>query len=260
MIIAVLYFCVIIFANTIGAVSGMGGGVLIKPIFDLIGAHSVEAISFYSTVAVFTMSVVSTTRQLKLGTKFDWKIVGWLSAGSVLGGILGNVTFERLLAFFSEAFYVQLLQIALTIATLIFAFLFVKYEFKTYMFTTVYAYLLCGMTLGFLASLLGIGGGPINVALLMLLFSFPIKDATVYSICIIFCSQLAKLVTIATMTGFERYDLSMLLAIIPAAVIGGLFGAQLSNLLTEKKVALVFQGVVFLVLMINLYNGWKILF
>ena len=42
-----LYFFVIVIANTIGAISGMGGGVLIKPTFDLIGAHSVVAISFY---------------------------------------------------------------------------------------------------------------------------------------------------------------------------------------------------------------------
>ena len=41
-----LYFFVIVIANTIGAISGMGGGVLIKPTFDLIGAHSVVAISF----------------------------------------------------------------------------------------------------------------------------------------------------------------------------------------------------------------------
>ena len=42
----VLYFIIIILANTIGAISGMGGGVLIKPVFDAIGAHSVPAITF----------------------------------------------------------------------------------------------------------------------------------------------------------------------------------------------------------------------
>ena len=62
--IGLIYFLVIVLANAVGAVSGMGGGVLIKPIFDFIGAHSVAAISFYSATAVFTMSIVSTARQL----------------------------------------------------------------------------------------------------------------------------------------------------------------------------------------------------
>ena len=44
--IGLIYFVVIVLANTVGAISGMGGGVLIKPILDLIGAHSVAGISF----------------------------------------------------------------------------------------------------------------------------------------------------------------------------------------------------------------------
>ncbi|WP_148793570.1 sulfite exporter TauE/SafE family protein, partial [Enterococcus faecium] len=58
-------------------------------------------------------------------------------------------------------------------------------------------YLICGGVLGFLASFLGIGGGPVNVSLLMLMFALPIKEATLYSLSTIFFSQLAKLVTIA---------------------------------------------------------------
>lgn len=113
--------------------------------------------------------------------------------------------------------------------------------------------------LGFLASLLGIGGGPINVSLLMLLFSLPIKEATVYSICTIFFSQFAKLLTIALTTGFSRYDLTILWFVIPAAVIGGLLGAKFSKILSPEKVTIVFQGVVLLVLFINLYNGYYLL-
>lgn len=41
-----LYFIVIILANTVGSLSGMGGGVIIKPVLDAIGAHSVGTISF----------------------------------------------------------------------------------------------------------------------------------------------------------------------------------------------------------------------
>lgn len=71
-VIGIIYFIVIVLANTIGAVSGMGGDVIIKPIFDFMSAHDVAATSFYAATAVFTMSVVSTTRQLTSGRKFNW--------------------------------------------------------------------------------------------------------------------------------------------------------------------------------------------
>lgn len=256
--IGILYFIVIILANTVGAISGMGGGVLIKPIFDFIGAHSVAAISFYSTTAVFTMSIVSTARQLSSGRKFDWRIAGGVSAGAVLGGVLGNTAFELFLKLFSDEKLVQLIQIALTILTLLFAFLYTRCDWRSFHFHSLGAYFGCGLLLGFLASLLGIGGGPINVSLLMLLFALPIKEATMYSICTIFFSQFSKLLTIALSTGFARYDLSMLVYIIPAAIIGGTMGAKFSHLLSAKKVTMVFQLVILLVLLINLYNGYQI--
>ncbi|WP_319468477.1 sulfite exporter TauE/SafE family protein [uncultured Trichococcus sp.] len=254
----IIYFTVIVLANAVGAISGMGGGVIIKPMLDFIGAHSVSAISFYSTVAVFTMSVVSTVRQLRTGMKVVWHIVGWISVGAVFGGILGNISFERLMYLLSDDRAVQLIQIALTVATLIFAFLYTRYPFGNYHLMHPGWYLICGLVLGFLASLLGIGGGPINVALMMVMFSLPIKEATIYSICTIFFSQLAKLITIAVTTGFARYDMQILWYVIPAAVLGGLVGAKASRLLSVKKVVFVFQGVILLVLAINLYNGYKL--
>src|SRR5699024_12582131 len=120
-------------------------------------------------------------------------------------------------------------------------------------------YSLVGLSLGFLASLLGIGGGPINVAMLLLCFGMPIKSATVYSIITILFSQLAKILTIASTTGFGRYDLKLLYYVIPAAVIGGFLGALLSGRLKDQSVRRVYQVILFLVLCINGYNGIQIL-
>lgn len=260
MLNGILYFIVIVLANTVGAISGMGGGVIIKPVMDFIGADSVAAVSFFSTVAVFTMSLVSTSRQLKNGRKFNWSLVTWISVGAVLGGILGNMFFEFLLSIFAADTSVQLLQIILTAVTLIFAFLHTKYNWKNFRLNHVLWYSVCGLLLGFLSSLLGIGGGPINVSLLILLFSMPIKEATVYSIATIFFSQLSKIITIAFTTGFIRYDLTMLYFVIPAAIVGGLVGSKVSNLLSPAMVTRIFQGVIILVLFINLYNGWQIIY
>ena len=257
--IGILYFLVILIANTVGAISGMGGGVLIKPIFDFIGADSVASVSFFSTVAVFTMSLVSTIRQLQSGMKIKLFIVLNISLGAIIGGILGNNCFEFLLRHISSEDNLLLIQIFITILTLLFAFYYNRKPFAAYHFASWFWYLLCGVFLGFLASFLGIGGGPINVSLLMLLFSFPIKEAAVYSIATIFFSQLAKILTITFTTGFYRYNMHMLYFIIPAAILGGLFGAKCSNLFSEKRVSFVFQIVILLVITINLFNGWQLL-
>ena len=112
---------------------------------------------------------------------------------------------------------------------------YTKYDWPGFQLKKNFWYCFCGLVLGFLASLLGIGGGPINVSLLMLMFALPIKEATVYSICTIFSSQLAKIVTIAGTTGFGLYDLKILWFVIPAAIVGGLLGAKVSTVLSPQK-------------------------
>ncbi|MCD5002369.1 sulfite exporter TauE/SafE family protein [Enterococcus saccharolyticus] len=256
--IGIIYFFVIIVANTLGSVSGMGGGILIKPIFDLINVHSVSAISFYSSVAVFVMSIVSVTRQMKDSKKFNWIIAGWVSLGSISGGILGSITLEFFLKAFENESVVQWIQIILTIITLVFAFLYTRFEWESFCLSSTLAFYICGLVLGFLASLLGIGGGPINVSLLMLIFGFSIKNAAVYSLCTIFFSQFAKLLTIGFTTGFAQYDLNLLWFIIIAAVLGGLLGSKVSSLLSPKKVVIVFQVLIIIVLLINVYNGLQL--
>lgn len=256
--IGILYFCVIIFANTIGAISGMGGGVLIKPIFDLINVHSVAAISFYSSVAVLTMSIVSTYKQLKNDVHVNWMFACQISIGAILGGMIGNTVFEKLLLVFSEGREVLLIQIVLTVVTLVFSFIYSKNKWSNFSFHSSAFKMGLGFLLGFLASLLGIGGGPINVALLMLLFNFPIKQATVYSIITIFFSQLSKIIIIVSTVDMSRYDLSMLYFIIPAAVLGGFFGSFISKKATDEQVNRIYQWVIILILMLNIYNGWKV--
>lgn len=255
--IGLLYAVIIILANTVGAISGMGGGVIIKPIFDAIGADSVAAISFYSTVAVFTMSIVSTWRQRK-NLKIDGKKAGLISGGAILGGIVGNIIFEQLLKLLGQD-PVQLTQIIVTVITIAFSWYVSDGKWNLHLKGSSW-YVITGLALGFLASFLGIGGGPINVALLILCFGMEIKTATVYSIITIFFSQFAKILTIALGMGFARYDLTMLVYIVPAAVVGGFLGATFSGILSVKKVRLVYQIVLLFVLLINIYNGVGIVF
>jgi len=258
MIIGIIYFFVIVITNTLGSISGMGGGVIIKPVFDAIGYHSISAISFYSATAVFTMSIVSTWRRIKAGVKLNLPIALLTSVGSIFGGVFGDLVFEHLLDVLPREEMVSLVQIVITIIVLVFALIYTRSHWKSFNITKKYTFFLTGLGLGFIASLLGIGGGPINVAVLMLFFGMPIKDATFYSIITILFSQMAKLVTIGTTGGFLNYDLSMLWYIVPAAIIGGLLGAKFSNVLPEKVVSYVFQAIIVVVIILNIVNGIRI--
>lgn len=255
MSIALIYFLVIILACSVGALTGMGGGVIIKPVFDAIGAHNLVSISFYSSMAVFTMAVVSTIRQWKNGVTFKRNQAFVMIIGSVMGGFLGNLTFEHLLVIFPKESMVQWIQIVITVISLLFALLYTWRNWQSFNLKSLWWYLGVGVVLGYLASLLGIGGGPINVALLMLCFGLPIKTATVFSIVTILFSQLSKLVTIGFTLGYQEFDLTILAAVIPASIIGGLLGARLSKVLMDRIVLVAYQVVVILVIILNITNG-----
>ncbi len=70
--------------------------------------------------------------------------------------------------------------------------IFVSGNFKTFNVKNPIAILLSGVLLDTAAAFLGIGGGPINVAFLTLMFSFTMRDAAVYSVAVIFFSPNAQ--------------------------------------------------------------------
>ena len=256
--VGILYFLIVIFSNALGSLSGMGGGIIIKPIFDLVSVHTIVEITFYSSVAVFTMAVVSVWRQLSNGLKIDLKVAIATSIGAFFGGVIGNVILNQLIFVIKNPDLVLLIQIVLTIITLIISSLYIKYQWRQYQITSVFWYLMTGVLLGVLGSLLGIGGGPINVTLLIFMFAIPVKEATVYSIIIILVSQFSKLTSVFFTTGFQEFDLNILYFIIPAAIGGGFLGARLSNIFSSEKVSKVFQYTIGLIIALNIYNGIQI--
>ena len=90
-----IYFMVVWIATTAGALTGMGGGVIIKPVLDVIGEYDAATIGVLCSCTVFTMSIVSIHKQVRQKAKIDLSIALPLSAGSILGGWSG----ERLLRY-----------------------------------------------------------------------------------------------------------------------------------------------------------------
>lgn len=254
-----IYFIIIIIANTIGAISGVGGGVIIKPLLESFQFHSLENITFFSCVAVFTMALSSTVKQIRNGVQIDYQRGLAISLGSIIGGVVGNKLITFLLVYFGSQREVQLMQIVVTIVSFLVVFIYSLRHARTCHFSQPVVYFFVGVGLGTFSTLLGIGGGPINVSLLVFILGLGMKEAAVYSIITILFSQLAKLIEIALSTGFEKFDLPVLCVIIPAALLGGYLGGLLSCRCCDKKVGQVFTAVVLIVILINLYNGWQLL-
>lgn len=255
--VAVLYSIIIFIACTTGALLGIGGGIIIKPLLDFIGIHSVETVGFISSCAVFSMSVSSSVRHIISKTPIDKRIVLFISFGSVFGGILGNRIFDAVFERFN-ADIVKGVQAVLICAFILFVIIYVNAKnVKSLKVKNPAAIILTGLILGMTSAFLGIGGGPINTAFLVLLFSFNVKESAAYSVAIIFFSQLSQLVTIFINNRFEPYKMyfPIVLCAMTAAVVGGLIGSKLNKTLSNKAITNVFSVVLSLVAVINIYNA-----
>ena len=89
-----LFFLVALGASVVGAVCGIGGGVIIKPVLDLLHLESVSTISFLSGCTVLSMSCYSVIKSLLAGEKRVSLETGTpLALGAALGGLVGNQLF-----------------------------------------------------------------------------------------------------------------------------------------------------------------------
>jgi len=253
MLIGIIYFFVTLIVISIGAIAGISGGVVLRPIFDAIDYHDPLSIAFYMGVAVLTMSVSSTIKQITMGTKINLQKVFALATGAFVGGILGQLIMDAILYQVGEG-ELQIIQGILSIVSLIFVFIFTRENGKTRDFKSMFWYILIGLGLGTFATLLAIGGGPINVIVFVIFFGITLKEATVYSITTIFFAQVARLGAIGLEHGFSGFGLSTLFFIIPAAIIGGIIGGRMNVILSETSVMRVFKFVVMGTILLNTYN------
>ena len=66
--------------------------------------------------------------------------------------------------------------------------------------------ILIGLSLGIISSFLGIGGGPLNIAVLYYFLSMSAKESTINSLFIIFFSQVTSLVTTLLTWDITKFD------------------------------------------------------
>ncbi|MDI9496200.1 MAG: sulfite exporter TauE/SafE family protein [Bacillota bacterium] len=256
--ISILYFLITLFATTLGSTSGMGGGVIIKPVLDAFGHYDIETISVLSSVSVFLMCLISVSKKIRAGNDIKLDVAVPLSVGAVGGGYCGNYIFETALAN-QNANIVKIIQNSLLglMLAVIFIYMLNKDKIKSLNLKSKFWPISIGFSLGMISSFLGIGGGPVNVAAFVFLFGYSAKTASSASLITILFSQISKLLSVLLGTGFGAYDLTILPYMLIGAATGGFLGSQISRRLSEKNVVLFFnitQILIFLICMFNIYN------
>ncbi len=251
-----IYGGIVLFATLIGAIAGIGGGVIIKPLLDVVKIHSTTVINFYSSLAVLTMAVVSIIKQIQMKTKIDLKPILILSVGSILGGYCGDVLFQLALNKISiPVSMIQALFLAIVLVVIL-AYSINKDKVKTYHLKNSLAIILVGFCLGTSSVFLGIGGGPLNVAVFSFFFSYEMKQATVLSIVTIFFSQLTKLINVAITQSVQltSYDLSFIPWIMIAAILGGYIGSIQNKKMETKTIMKIHNWTLFFLILLSMYN------
>ncbi|WP_295737020.1 TSUP family transporter, partial [uncultured Oscillibacter sp.] len=169
-----IFFLVALAASVAGAICGIGGGVIIKPVLDLLHLETVTTISFLSGCTVLSMSCYSVGKSLlarehsvslKTGTP--------LALGAAVGGLAGNQLFAAVRELSGSPDTVGAVQAAclavVTAGTLLYTVN--KARIPTRHVQNFAACVVIGLALGAMSSFLGIGGGPINLVVLYYFFS-----------------------------------------------------------------------------------------
>lgn len=251
-----LFFLISLFSSTIGAISGIGGGVIIKPVLDATGTLSVSTISWLSGCTVLSMSVVSLLRGKGSGVQLQLRTSTPLAAGAALGGILGKGIFDLARAAFGRENLLGALQAFLLLLITGGVFLYIRNKSRIVPknVQNIAACAIIGLLLGLLSAFLGIGGGPVNIAVLYYFFSMDSKQAAKNSLYIILFSQATSFFSTLLKGAVPPFELLTLLWMIAGGVLGGILGSGISKRISAERVETIFTALMFIIMGVNVYN------
>ncbi|MBQ4075581.1 MAG: sulfite exporter TauE/SafE family protein [Clostridia bacterium] len=254
----VLIFLICLAASTIGGICGIGGGVVIKPLLDATGVMSVSTLSFLSGLTVLAMAVVNVWKNRK-SKAIDAGRSLPLGIGAAVGGVIGKQIFQSLKAAVGSDQLVGLVQ-AIVLGILVLGTLLYVRNKSRIRARSIRNPWLCGAVgavLGMLSSFLGIGGGPMNLAVLYYFFSMDTKQAAINSILVILLSQITSLGATLVSGAVPAFEWGVLAAMASAGILGGLLSAKLQKKMSAEKVDVLFQILLVIILLICVFNGWK---
>jgi len=255
-----LFLLVSFFASIAGAICGIGGGVIIKPVLDLFGLASVSTISFLSGCTVLSMSCYSVGKSLLAREKsVDLKTGTPLAVGAAIGGVVGKQLFSLIKGMFENQNMVGAVQagclVVITVGTLVYTLN--KEHIKTRRVTGIAPCVAIGLVLGIMSSFLGIGGGPINLVVLYFFFSMETKIAAANSLYIILFSQITSLVTTLITRSVPEFELLTLVLMVAGGIGGGMAGRVINKRIDSKAVDKLFICLMVVIIGISAWNTYR---
>lgn len=252
-----LFFIVSFLASVAGAICGIGGGVIIKPVLDLCGIAGVSTISFLSGCTVLAMSCYSVGRNMTSGSsKIELRIGTALAVGAAVGGVVGKQMFSAVKSMSPNPDRVGAVQAGCLAVITLGTFLYTvkKESIKTRQIRSLTVCLFIGLILGICSSFLGIGGGPINLVVLFYFFSMETKTAAQYSLYIILFSQITSLVTTLVTRTVPEFEPAALVLMVAGGIGGGIVGRMCNKRMDNRAVDKLFLVLMAVIIGISVYN------
>ncbi len=253
---SIIVFFIVLFACTLGASSGLGGGIIIKPLMDALGGFSAASVNAMSSITILTMTTVSIIKS-RYNVRFvDWRMIIFFVFGSMIGGVFGNQLLAHFISWAHNDNLVTIVQSTLQILIVVLVILHEIFgdHIPHYHLKNRLAMILIGVVLGIIAAFLSIGGGIFNRPLLVILLSLSHRSSVFTSLCIIFCSQAADVITMGVTTHFSNVVPSVVPFMMIAAIIGGALGGGVLSCMTEKLLDKIFMITLVVILTLNGFN------
>ena len=260
MYLVILLIIIGLIIGTLGTMMGVGGGFILVPVLLLLFPSQNPAVITAISLSVVFFNALSGSIAYSRMERIDYKSGLIFSAATIPGAILGAYTTSYLpRQTFNLIFGIIMLTTSI--------FMFFKPGIKSknqsspkhfkrkiiekagtiHIFSyNFYLGLTLSIIVGFLSSLLGIGGGVIHVPFLVYLLNFPIPIATATSQFVLMITSMTGAgVHISQGTFFKGLELIIPLSI--GAVIGSQFGARLSRKLQSQWIVKILAGAIALI-------------
>ncbi len=264
-ITTIIVMLIAFFGSFIGGITGVGGGMIIKPMLGNMLGMAVTTISLYaskfiSTSVVLSMSIRTSTIYKRDGFDYDIKLFVRISIGLVLGILSVDLIPVEITPAIET-----ILQGILYTLVFVSVLLREKYPKLNYVDNTIMA-IIVGFVIGFLSSFFGIGGGAIKVPFFIIFFSMPVSQAAIYSFLVSIVTEPLKLIQYGTHLIDDTSSVEILFPVViisllcvPAAIMGATLGVSIQKKSSDRFIANAFNTVVMYFAITSFISGISIM-
>ena len=218
----ILYSFITILLSAIFSMGGAGAGVALIPIFNFLGLDFTvaKAVGLFAGASTTITSSVMNIKRKAVEYRFVFPIAVTMLIFAPLGAYSSNLIDEKVVKF-------------LFMLLLFYSATMMMFGKKKSLFhaESKYILLIVGTVVGFLAGLLGVGGGNILIPLLALLGYEPKKVAVAVSFVVPF-SALGSFFTYAT---YVPLDWILLIVVALSAIVGGYIGNYMMHFKLQQS-------------------------